>query len=463
MQLKTVLLIAMTTMASSVVSAQQAPPPATSGMTIAQAVDAALRHYPSIAVSQEQIKAAAAGIDLAQNAYLPRVDSLIQINRATRNNVFGLLTPQSVIPSISGPVLGTSGFESVWGSAAGALVTWEPFDFGLRGAGKSAAEAAKARSTASLARSELDVSVAAADAYLTLIAAQDTQRAAQAGVDRAEVLVRSVRARVDAQIRPGADASRAEAELAVARAQLARANQATEMARAILAQFVGIEPSQISIASEKFLELPPEMSAPAANAAQHPAVAEQSAVIQQKKAELHALEKSYVPRFYAQGSLFARGTGAEIDGTRLSGLNGLAPSAPNYALGFSITFPVLDFASVHAREAAQSAAIRAETARSQLINTDLTAQRNAAAAALEGSRRVATYTPIEVSSAIEANQQAAARYQSGLGTIVEVADTQRLLTQGQIDDALARLSVWRALLGTAAAAGDIQPFLSASQ
>jgi outer membrane protein TolC len=58
-----------------------------------------------------------------------------------------------------------------------------------------------------------------------------------------------------------------------------------------------------------------------------------------------------------------------------------------------------------------------------------------------------------------ATQQATARYQAGLGTIVEVADAQRLLTQSEIDDALARLGVWRAMLSTAAAAGDIQPFL----
>src|SRR5947209_5435049 len=109
--------------------AQQAP---ATPMSIGQAVDSALRNYPAVSVSQEQVNAAAAGIDLARTAYLPRVDSLAQFNRATRNNVFGLLFPQGVIPSISGPVLGTNNFGTVWGSAVGALVTWEPFDFGLR-------------------------------------------------------------------------------------------------------------------------------------------------------------------------------------------------------------------------------------------------------------------------------------------------------------------------------------------
>src|SRR5215470_10177921 len=205
-------------------------------MSIGQAVDSALRNYPSVTVSQEQVNAAAAGIDLARTAYLPRVDSLAQFNRATRNNVFGLLFPQGVFPSMSGPALGTNNFGTVWGSAIGGLVTWEPFDFGLRGAGVSAAQVAKARSEATLKRTQFDVAAATADAYLTLAAAQETVRAAQAGVDRAEVLVRSVRALVDAQLRQGADSSRAEAELASAQTQLSRAQQATEVARSVLAQ-----------------------------------------------------------------------------------------------------------------------------------------------------------------------------------------------------------------------------------
>lgn len=112
---------------NSSVDAQQAP---SAAINIAQAVDSALRNYPSVSVSQEQLNAAAAGIDLARTAYLPRIDSLAQVNRSTRNNLFGQLLPQGVIPSISGPVIGSNNFGTVWSSAAGALVTWEPFDFG---------------------------------------------------------------------------------------------------------------------------------------------------------------------------------------------------------------------------------------------------------------------------------------------------------------------------------------------
>ena len=57
-------------------------------------------------------------------------------------------------------------------------------------------------------------------------------------------------------------------------------------------------------------------------------------------------------------------------------------------------------------------------------------------------------------------RQARARYESGLANLTELADAQRLLTNAEIDDSLARLQIWRARLAVAAAAGDLQPFLA---
>jgi outer membrane protein len=437
-----------------------APVAAEEGLSIGQAVEGAVRNYPSVRVSQEQINAAAAGIQLARTAYLPRVDALAQVNRATRNNVFGLLFPQGTIPSMSGPVIGSNNFGTVFGSAIGTLVTWEPFDFGKRQAGIAAATAARTRSEAALKRTQFDVAAATADAYLTLAAAQETVRAAQAGVDRAEVLLRSITAQVNAQLRPGADASRAEAELAAARTQLIQAQQATEVARALVSQFVGTEPGKIVISATRLLEIPPAHGATPLDPAANPIAVEQNAAVEEAKAQLRILERSYFPHFYVQGAAYARGSGAEVSGERLGGANGLAPNVQNYAVGFSVSFPIFDLPAIRAREAGQSATIRAEAARSQQIARELMARWNQAVASLEGARKVAGNTPVEVNAARTATQQATARYQSGLGTIDQVAEAQRLLTQAEIDDALARLGVWRGLLGVATAAGDIQPFLA---
>jgi outer membrane protein len=382
------------------------------------------------------------------------------VNRATRNNVFGLLLPQSVVPSISGPVLGTNNLGTAWGSALGALVSWEPFDFGQRKAGVAAATAVETWSEAALKRTEYEVAVAAADAFVTLAAAEETVRAAQAGVDRAGVLEKTITALVNAQLRPGADASRARAESAAAQTQLIQAQQAVDVAAANLSRFVGTDPPLIRITAPRLLELPPEEAPPPLDTAANPVAVEQNAAVEQLRAQLRALERTYFPRFNLQAAAYARGTGAETSGKILGGANGLAPGTQNYALGFTVTFPVMDLASIRAREAAQSAGIRAGTARYQQIATDLKARWNGAVAALQGSRRVAANTPVQVTAARAATDQATARYRSGLGTIDQVAEAQRLLTQAEIDDALARLGVWRALLGVAAAAGDIRPFLA---
>jgi outer membrane protein TolC len=361
---------------------------------------------------------------------------------------------------MSGPVIGSNNLGTAWGSAVGTLVTWEPFDFGLRRASDAAAAAARTQSEAALRRTEFDVTVATADAFVTLIAAQQIVRAAQAGVDRAEVLLETTGALVNAELRPGADRSRAEAETAAARTQVIQAQQAVDIARANLSRFVGLEPAQITLSAGKLLESPSSQPAPALNPAANPASVAQNAVVEQLRAQLRILERSYFPRFYLQGSAYARGTGAGLNGTNLGGLNGLAPSTQDYALGFTVTFPVADRPALRAREAGQAASIRAEEARYRQIATDLQARWNVAVATLEGARNVAANVPAEVSAARAATGQATARYQAGLGNIDEVAEAQRLLTQAEIDDSLARLGIWRGLLGVAAAAGDIRPFVA---
>jgi outer membrane protein TolC len=188
---------------------------------------------------------------------------------------------------------------------------------------------------------------------------------------------------------------------------------------------------------------------------------EQKAAVAQSAAQLHALQRSWVPQFALEGGASARGTGAETDGTRLPGWNGLAPNVQNYAAGINVTFPFLDFASIHAKESAQSATVRAEKAREQLVDKNLKEAFAKAEAALVAAREVANNTPIELKAAHMALDQAKARYQAGLTPIDDLAQAQRLVVQAEVDDSIARLNIWRALLQLDAARGDIQPFLQA--
>src|SRR5207249_4074167 len=84
------------------------------------------------------------------------------------------------------------------------------------GAASEAARAQQAAAVARTAQAELDSGAAAADAFLTVLAADAGVRAAQANVDRLQVFANAVRTLVGNQLRPGVDQSRAEAELALA-------------------------------------------------------------------------------------------------------------------------------------------------------------------------------------------------------------------------------------------------------
>lgn len=138
---------------------------------------------------------------------------------------------------------------------------------------------------------------------------------------------------------------------------------------------------------------------------------------------------------------------------------GLGPNIQNWAFGVNVTFPLFDLPSLRARKEVEVHRERAEIARREQIVRDLQAQTEKALATLEGARLVAGNTPIQLDAARAAEQQATARYKAGLGNIVEVADAERLLAQSEIDDSLARLNVWRAMLALSSAQGDLGPFL----
>ncbi len=407
----------------------------------------------------ERALASKEGVSLSRTAYLPRTDLLWQSNRATRNNIFGLLLPQSVVPPISGPVLSATSDRGVWGSAAGVLLSWEPFDFGYRGANVDVAKAAEGRANAELSLTKLDVAGAVGDAYLRLAAAQQQVKVAEADVDRRQVLATSVHALVQEELRPGADASRADAELAAARIQLIRSQEVAREGEATFAELLGIPGTKVAINADSLLTTSPTRYPSPATLADHPAALVANSTLFEIKAREKVLSRSYYPRFNLQGSFSGRGSGANPDGTFGTGTDGLDLMRHNWAVGLTATFSVLDFPAVHFKKQIEQSNERAQQADYTKTLQNLTAQAERAKAAYESAVLISQNTPVELEAARLGERQASARYQSALAPIVEVAEAQRLLLQAEIEDNLARLTVWRALLGEALAQGDLQPFL----
>jgi outer membrane protein len=416
-------------------------------------------NYPAIKASQAELRAAQGVIDVAKTAYLPRTDILWQTNRATANNVLGLLLPQATIPSVTGTVLPADPIRSAWNSAGGALVSWQPFDFGARGAKVEVARQGSEASKQAAVLTQLQVSANAGSAFFELAAAEQLVTVAKANVRRYEIFGKAVHVLVDNTLRPGADASQADAQLALARNQLIQIETQVEVKRAALAEFLQTKPTQAEIDAALLLSTLPEMDLAGTAASNHPFVLEEHALSLQQEAQKRFLDRSYVPVFNTSGVVFGRGAGTSSTGNFPGGTAGLAPGTLNWAAGVQVSFAAFDYFNLRDQRRVQGANVQAEHARFDQAVSDVDTALQQAQATLAGARKLAANTPIELTAAEASEQQQQARYRSGLSTVVDVAAAEGVLAQAEGDDAIARLGVWRAELGVAIAQGDLQPFL----
>ena len=400
---------------------------------------------------------------MAKTAYLPQTDILWQTNRATANNILGLLLPQATIPSVTGAVLPSDPTRSAWNSAGGALLSWQPFDFGARGAKVEVARQGSEASKQAAALTQLQVSASAGSAFFDLAAAEQLIAAAKANLQRYEAFDQAVHVLVDNTLRPGADASQADAQLALARNQVIQIEIQMEVKRAALAEFLQTKPTQAEIDAAVLLASLPDVDLAGTAASNHPFVQEENALSLQQEAQKRFLDRSYVPVFTTSGVVFGRGAGTSSTGSFPGGTAGLAPDTLNWAAGIQVSFAAFDYFNLRDQRRVQEANVQAEHARLDQAVNDVSTALQQAQATLAGARKLAANTPIELTAAKASEQQQQARYRSSLSTVVDVAAAEGVLAQAEADDAIARLGVWRAELGVATAQGDLQPFLQLLQ
>jgi outer membrane protein len=315
----------------------------TSALTLEEIIAAANANYPAIRAAQSQQRAAHKAIGVAKTAYLPRTDILWQTDRATANNVLGLMLPQSTVPSVTGSVLAADVTRSAWNSTGGALVSWQPFDFGVRGAKVEVARQSGEAARQASILTQLQVSANAGSAFFDLAAAEQLANTAQANVRWYESFDKAVHVLVDNTLRPGADASQADAQLAVARNQLIQAGTQVAVKRAALAAYLQSKNGQAEVDASGLLSAPPVSDLAVITATSHPIVLEEHALSLQQEAQKRFLDRSYVPVFSTSGVVFGRGAGTSAAGPFPGGTAGLAPDILNWAAGVQVAFSAFDF------------------------------------------------------------------------------------------------------------------------
>jgi outer membrane protein TolC len=416
-------------------------------MTLDEVVSTALARHPRLAAAGADEHAASGRVAEAESNRLPDLGLSAQINRSSSNTVPGAFAPVTGFAPIAGPTRGKSFEAGTWQTGASLWASWDVLSFSRQAAAIDAALASEKEASAATSAQKLDIAYRAADAYLGLLEAEAAVRAAKASVDRAETLATVTKSLVNQALRPGADAARAEAERANAGTLFIRAEQARDVRRIALGEAMGDPTLAIAPA-------PIAVTAPSPSNVVHPdLVRSEAAVARAEKAE-KVVRVEYLPRIDLVAALWVRGSG--IFG---SPADGLVSDVPNWLGGATLTWSLFDFPSIRARAKVAAAQREGAVARRNETALAIASQLRAAEAALKGANAIAEQTPKTLAAARTAEEQAGARFKTGLAPVVDLADAQRLLAQAEIDDAVARIEVQRALLSIARASGDLGPFL----
>lgn len=430
-------------------------------LTLNQAVDYALRHHPSIRAAQATALQSDAALEGARVGYLPQVDVVAQENRASVNQNPGTWVDipgfPGVVPAVEGPMHNSFGLNS-WNSGTSLFIAQDVAGLLRQMALVDAALANREGARFGLQAQQLVVAFTAADAFMAEVAAIRTVRATRAGVERAQVFATAVHGLVASGMRPGADASRADAELALAKNQEFEAEQAQAVASATLAQALGVADESVEPVADNLLNMPPGLANPAPPVGSNPFLRQAGAGVKAAHDTTRAARLQYLPRVYIAGYLFGQGGG--VGGGTITPGGGLAPTVPNWAIALNVVVPLTGLLMTRTQLDAALAGERLAKAQYGETALQVESDLRRAQAVLNEARRIAGNAPIELAAARATWSQNNARYRAGLMTVLDVADAQQLLTQAEVDNAVARVNVWRAMLLVSRAAGDLEPFFN---
>lgn len=432
-------------------------------LTLRGAVEYSQENYPQILKSIYQVDAARKSVSLQKvKEYNP--DALVSYQQvaATHNKLTQILFGSPVLPPNPGPGLDTVQFGPLFFSGAGFLFDWAPIDFGLHKARITQAKTELNQAEKNLAVTRLDVGTQAAASYLEALVTREQVDAFAANVQRFSQFSLMVHALVDAGLRPGADASLADAQLANAQNDLIRAKLSNELAEAQLARNVGLGGRKLILDPGALVKIsePADDQNRAPEFIQHPmAQAAQSSVLT-IASQKHVLDRTYYPKFRWLAGMNFRGSGLSVKGKAQSAnASGFAPAVPNWNVGLVVDFPFMDILRIQAEKKVVMSRLRAEQESYNQILQDLRMQDVQARAKLRAAVALAANMPVQVEAALAASRQAESRYQAGLATVAQVATANQVLAESRVKDAVARIGVWQALLSIAYVQGDLRPFV----
>lgn len=430
--------------------------PAPRTMRLPEAIAYARAHQPAARAALARVNAERAAAEIPRAQWLPSVGVSAQIFAATANNTTGtyVSAPLVDIPRIGGTKVVAAGTMRPYPSTfVGAGLGQEIFDFGRIAAQSAAADALVevARQRAAAERLDIDFSVEAA--FFAVYTAKAVQRASDEAFDRATAHRDLAKAAVEAGLRPPLELTRAEADLSRFNVGRVRARGGLAVAQSVLAAAVGVDDPALDVPNDApaLRELPSLAEATRAAEGRDPIVLEAAARLRAQETLTRAIGAELRPNLALTSSISARAGGATPSGTGEPAKgSGFAPDVPNWDVGLVLTWRIFH-GPTYAREKASRAREEVERAELDRVRFSRSVSVRQAWIAVNVARAALPALERSVEAARANDAQAEARFKSGLGNSVELADAEALLVQAEIDLASGRFEYARARIAFARA------------
>jgi outer membrane protein len=436
-----------------------------SAVTIREAVDIAMRNFPTIAQRQFKLRAALANVTLAKTQYLPNFNLDVQESEVSPNRIASVVmnnvTGFDTVPIDSGPSATKASYKPITNNLDGANLNWLLVDFGLRHANDDFAYADARAARADFNLTRLDVAFDAADAFLSAAAAKQVITSTQAAFEH--MVSADIRAKtlVSEGLRPGVDAADFDYEVSRTKIALIKAEKEARLALVDLAMKMGVARRDLDIISEPLIRSPvSEGHFGPFDLTSHPIALLKTAEIARWRAKEEVLNRAYRPHLWLNSSLWGKGSGEPTSINPIHSVAGGAlPQVFDYMVGLSFSFPVMEYFPLKAQKRIAFNNEMGARADFDLAMQILEKKDARARILLEQARKVAEETPILVHAATVREIKVLKRYSIGLSNMVAVAQAEKALADAQVEDALAQIEVWRSILSLSYVQGDLKPFL----
>jgi outer membrane protein TolC len=431
-------------------------------LSLANLVDSASRHLPTLLEKQALVNGAKAGITDAKHAFVPKLNVVEELTVSTDNDLAGGYLPfGGILRGVSGGINAANNYQPQTGNLASFYGEYELVNFGLRGAKVDNAQAYVGVKQADLEKEVYLVKLQVAKTYFDIIKNTFQLGVDERNIERYNSMYNITTALTSTGVNAGVDSSLAKAELSKARIGLYQRAGILNQLKQQLQYLTGVPWQQIEIDTtekrwESYLQ---NLSSHFSDTVNNPLLDYFLVQKQWNASNETLISKSYLPKIMVGAGGWARGSSIQYNNDYKSVVEGLGYQRLNYTAGIGITYDlssglhkkdrlaVAHFSTVAADEAAKQTKL-------SLDNESLQADE-----AIKTANKTLAELPVQLDAAENAYEQKIAQYQAGIINLVDLTNATFVLYQAQTNY-IGMLNEWYlANLEKAAVTGNLDLFI----